>query len=141
MNFKIRGGQILSHECFVKEKHVQKEYRSKELISMFGTLSHHYTDGWGNPNNFVITTEIETAEIITEDNKVNFMGAAGWGIVGGLLTGGVGLLAGAILGGRGKETFCAVRFKDGTQLVVSGSPKHVVTLLSIGKSTRSSVGK
>lgn len=129
MKFKVHGGQIVERGAFLKPQHIDKEIRSKEINVMFGTLSHNYTDRWGNPNNFIVASEIEKAEIITEDNKVNFVGAAGWGIVGGVLTGGLGFLAGALLGGRGKETFCAVRFKDGTQMILSGKPKEVVTLL------------
>jgi hypothetical protein len=130
MKFKIHGGSMAQPDKFLKPKHVGKRFKHKHFATMFGVFQHHYESDWGNPTVVNVGTEIESAEIITEDNKVNFMGAAGWGIVGGLLTGGVGLLAGAVLGGRGKETYCALRFKDGSQFVVSGKPKDVVALMA-----------
>ena len=129
MSFKVHAGQIKERAAFVKAKHVDKETTSREMFVAPGRAVHTYIDSWGNPNNFLVTAKLEKAEIITEDNKVNFIGAAGWGIVGGVLTGGLGFLAGAVLGGRGKETFAALKFSDGTELVVSGKPKNVVTLL------------
>lgn len=129
MNYKIRAGQIKERPAFFKPKHVDKETESRELYVAPGRAVHTYIDRWGNLNTFLIASQIEKAEIITEDNKVNFVGAAGWGIVGGVLTGGLGFLAGAVLGGRGKETYCAVRFADGTEMIVSGRPKDVVKLL------------
>jgi hypothetical protein len=129
MNFKIHAGQIKERAAFVKVKHLEKETQSRQLFVAPGRAVHTYIDSWGNQNVFLIAATIEKAEIITEDNKVNFIGAAGWGVVGGVLTGGLGFLAGALLGGRGKETFCALKFSDGTQMVVSGKPKDVVKLL------------
>lgn len=129
MKFKIHGGNMVQPELFLKDKHVGKTVRHQDLTVIFGNMTHTYQGEWGGINVAQVKAEVDKAEIITEDNKVNFLGAAGWGIVGGLLTGGVGLLAGAILGGRGKETFCAIRFKDGSQFIVSGKPKDVVTLL------------
>lgn len=73
MKFKVHGGQIADRAAFLKPQHIDKEVRSRDLNLIFGTLSHAYTDNWGNPNNFVVAIEIETAEIITEDNKVNFV--------------------------------------------------------------------
>lgn len=133
MKFKIHGGSMVQPQLFVKEKHAGKQVKHKDFVLFLGSFQHHYEADWASLTVVNVTADIETAEIITEDNKVNFMGAAGWGIVGGLLTGGIGLLAGAILGGRGKETYCAVRFKDGSQFIVSGKPKDIMALISRAK--------
>lgn len=129
MGLKIRGGKIQNEAAFVKPKHVGKSVKSVEFGTMFGAFLHQYKDDWGNLNSFSVTAEIADLQIVTEDNKVNFTGALGWGAVGGILTGGVGLLAGAVLGGMGKEAYAALRFKDGSQFMVSGKPKDLASLM------------
>ena len=63
-------------------------------------------------------SRITDLEEISEDNKVSVLGAAGWGAVGALALGPVGLLAGLILGGRGKAVVFAVSFDDGKRALV-----------------------
>lgn len=129
MIFKVLGEKIVNEPAFLKEKHVGKPHnKSKEITLMMGNLTHTYQGEWGGWNLVPISVPLETAEIVTEENKVNFTGALGWGAVGGILTGGIGLLAGALLGGRGKSTVCALKFKDGSQFLVSGKPKDIAKL-------------
>lgn len=61
--------------------------------------------------------EVAQLEQITEDNKVKVLGAAGWGVAGGVVFGPVGLLAGLVLGGRGKKVVFACHFHDGRKLL------------------------
>lgn len=129
MKFKILGGKIKTPSAFHKDKHADGRPTSKAIILMFGNLLHEYQSTWGNLNSFHIGVDLESCEIVTDENKVNFTGALGWGAVGGVLTGGIGLLAGALLGGRGKQTVCAVRFSDGTQFLVSGKTKDCAKLM------------
>jgi len=46
-------------------------------------------------------------------------GTAGWGIAGGALLGPVGLLAGLLLGGRGKNITFVCRFNDGRKILAT----------------------
>ena len=57
-------------------------------------------------------SDVENLEEVSEENKVKVLGAAGWGTVGAIALGPVGLLAGLVLGGRGKNIVFAVTFKD-----------------------------
>lgn len=68
-------------------------------------------------------SEVSTIEIATEESVVNLGGAAGWGIAGSVLLGPVGLLAGLILGGRGKDVTFACVFKDGRKFLGTTSEK------------------
>ena len=76
--------------------------------------------------------ELETLEIATEENVKKLGGAIGWGIAGGVLFGPVGLLAGALLGGRKKETTFVAKFKDGRKIL--GTTDHKTFVNIKGKS-------
>ncbi len=60
---------------------------------------------------------LERVELATEENVVSIGGAAGWGLAGSLLLGPAGLLAGLLLGGRGKDTTFICVFKDGRKFL------------------------
>ena len=58
--------------------------------------------------------DIESAEEIDEETYRSAGATAGWAIAGGLLTGGIGLIAGAAIGARRrKNAIYLVKFKDG----------------------------
>ena len=63
-------------------------------------------------------TAVSEMQELTEENKVKVLGAAGWGTVGALVAGPVGLLAGMVLGGRGSNMVIAVTFKDGRKALL-----------------------
>lgn len=62
-------------------------------------------------------SEIEKIELATEESVVSLGGATGWGLAGSVLLGPAGLLAGLILGGRGKDTTFICVFKDGRKFL------------------------
>ena len=56
-------------------------------------------------------------EIAAQHDKVRVAGALGWGAAGAILAGPAGLLAGAFLGGRGKQVVFTAVLKDGRKLL------------------------
>lgn len=77
--------------------------------------------GWkGEDIQFV---EIETVEVATEENVKKLGGTVGWGAVGGLLLGPVGLLAGLLAGGRNKDVTFIAQLKDGRKLLATTDSK------------------
>jgi hypothetical protein len=73
-------------------------------------------------------TNLETVEIATEESVKKLEGTIGWGAVGGLLLGPVGLLAGLLAGGRKKEVTFVAKFKDGRKLLASTDSKTFTKL-------------
>ena len=63
-------------------------------------------------------TAVSEMQELTEENKVKVLGAAGWGAVGALVAGPMGLLAGMVLGGRGSNMVISVTFKDGRKALL-----------------------
>lgn len=62
---------------------------------------------------------IQSIDVATEESVKRAGGTVGWGLAGAALLGPVGLLAGLIAGGRGKDvTFVAV-LKDGRRLMAT----------------------
>ncbi|NRP11576.1 hypothetical protein XMM379_002515 [Aliiroseovarius sp. xm-m-379] len=62
--------------------------------------------------------DIETIMELDEENYRSAGGAAAFAIAGGVLTGGLGLIAGAAVGGRRrKNVVFAAKFKDGNFVV------------------------
>ena len=140
--YKILGGQLsdsaVLYSAILRADVTHKITEGGKLTAlslMMGSLTLELVTKWGNKivadTDPTLIQNVNEIIEVTDDNSVNFMGAAGWGIVGGLLTGGVGLLAGAILGGRGKTTTFAIRFNDGSQFLCSGKSKDYSRLLGI----------
>lgn len=62
---------------------------------------------------------LQSVDVATEENVKRAGGTVGWGLAGAALLGPVGLLAGLLVGGRGKDvTFVAV-LKDGRRLMAT----------------------
>lgn len=61
--------------------------------------------------------EIEEMEVATEESVKRIGGTIGWGVAGAALLGPVGLLAGLLLGGKGKDVIFVCKFKDGRKLI------------------------
>jgi hypothetical protein len=66
-------------------------------------------------------SQLEKIELATEEAVISIGGAAGWGLAGSVLLGPAGLLAGLILGGRGKDSTFICIFKDGRKFLGSAS--------------------
>ncbi|MEX0938748.1 MAG: hypothetical protein WDZ59_12880 [Pirellulales bacterium] len=74
-------------------------------------------------------TEIAELEAASEESVKRFGGTVGWGAVGGVLLGPVGLLAGLLAGGRGKDVTFICKLKDGRKFMAT-APSKVHTALS-----------
>ncbi len=74
--------------------------------------------------------DISTMQQIDEETYRSAGGDAGWGIAGGVLTGGVGLLAGAAFGGRrrGQATYL-IHFNDGKHVAFRETDKSSLKAL------------
>lgn len=62
-------------------------------------------------------TEVEELEAASEENVKRIGGTLGWGATGAVLLGPVGLLAGLLLGGKGKEVVIVCKLKDGRKFL------------------------
>ncbi|WP_051526525.1 hypothetical protein [Alkanindiges illinoisensis] len=97
-------------------------YSPPIFSSGYGSL-HLKTSGW-QPRGEKITKEmIQTVELASEEAAVRLGGAAGWGTAGVVLLGPVGLLAGLVLGGRGKDITFIVVLKDGRKAMLTADSK------------------
>ncbi len=61
--------------------------------------------------------DIVSIEVVDDSNKANIAGAVGGGLAGLLLAGPIGMLAGSILGGRGKEHVLLIQDRQGRRLL------------------------
>lgn len=73
-------------------------------------------------------SELEEVDVASEESVKRLGGTIGWGVVGGVLLGPVGLLAGLLAGGRKKEVTFVARFKDGRKLLATTDNKTFTTL-------------
>ena len=62
---------------------------------------------------------LASVEVASEQNVKKLAGTAGWATVGAITLGPVGLLAGALLGGRKKEVTFIAEFKDGRRMLAT----------------------
>lgn len=60
---------------------------------------------------------IASVEVATEESVKRVGGTIGWGVAGAALLGPVGLLAGLLAGGRGKDVTFVAEMKDGRRFM------------------------
>ena len=77
----------------------------------------------------IYITEVAEVEAASEESVMRFGGAVGWGAVGGVLLGPIGLLAGLLAGGKGKDVTFVCKLKDGRKFMAT-APSNVYTELS-----------
>ncbi len=87
--------------------------------------------GWaGEKTISVPLSDFVSVEIATEESVKRIGGTVGWGIAGGILLGPAGLLAGLILGGRGKEVTFVAATEDGRTLLATGKKEDFIIFKS-----------
>lgn len=75
--------------------------------------------------------ELQHIELANEESVKKWGGTIGWGAVGGVLLGPVGLLAGLLLGGKSKEvTFIAI-MKDGKKFLATTDSKTYTSMMAL----------
>jgi hypothetical protein len=87
--------------------------------------------GWGGTNTLNLIDELEKIELVTEENQKKFIGAAGWGLVGGVALGPLGLLAGVLAGGNKKKVCFACYLKDGRKFMIVTDQKTYQKMLAL----------
>jgi len=68
-------------------------------------------------------SEVEELEVASEENVKRIGGTVGWGIAGAALLGPAGLLAGLLLGGKGKDVTFVCKLKDGRKFMATAPSK------------------
>lgn len=68
--------------------------------------------------------DVEACELASEESVKRLGGTVGWGVAGAALLGPVGLLAGLIGGGRGKDVTFIIKFKDGKKALCTANNKE-----------------
>jgi len=101
-------------------------YEGYDIISVFGSLT-LTKSGDRIPLN---KQNVEKVEMLTEESKKKFMGAAGLGIVGAFALGPLGLIAGALAGGNKKEVCFACYLKDGKKFMAVSDNKIFQKIMS-----------
>jgi hypothetical protein len=76
----------------------------------------------------VVRDFFESIEVAAQHNVVKLGGAVGWGAAGALVAGPLGLLAGAVLGGRGRDVLFVAVLKDGRKLLAQTDSKTYAQL-------------
>jgi hypothetical protein len=79
-----------------------------------------------NSQETITPAMIQSIEVANEDSVKRIGGTVGWGAVGALALGPVGLLAGLLLGGKKKETTFVAELKDGRKIMATvESPVYI----------------
>ena len=72
-----------------------------------------------------------TLEQLTEENKASFLAKAGWGALGNLVLGPIGLAAGLFFAGNEKEITIAGELKDGQKFLAKVDKDTFVDLKAL----------
>ncbi len=88
----------------------------QEITTGFGVISIK-TNAFQIKGEVITGDKLLSLEICTENNVKKIGGALGWGIVGGMLAGPAGIIAGAVLGGNKKDVTFVAEIKDGRKFM------------------------
>lgn len=86
---------------------------------MLGNLHLSRPGAWSNTEVYILRNDAVTLEVASEESVTKVGGAIGWGAVGGLVAGPFGLLAGAMLGGKGQKVAFVASFTDGKKVMAT----------------------
>ena len=100
------------------------------LFQSRGTLMFSSPNWWNPFLSKYPPKRISKITEITEENKKDFTAAAGWAALGGLAFGPLGILAGAVFGGRKKSVYFAVILDDGRRAVIEASPQEWAKIMA-----------
>ncbi len=76
------------------------------------------TQGWLGKT-IELDKELVGIQPITEENQKSLMAKVGWSVVGGVLTGGIGAIAGFVFGGNKKEITFIAELTEGRKFIGS----------------------
>lgn len=82
-----------------------------------GRITLRPADAPSPAHRMVVRDFFESIELAAQHSAVKVGGAVGWGAAGAILAGPVGLLAGAVLGGRGRKVVFLAVLKDGRRFL------------------------
>lgn len=88
-------------------------------------------DGFSTGKALPLTGQLASVEIATEEAVKRVGGTIGWGVVGATLLGPVGMLAGLLLGGKGKEVTFVALLKDGKKMLATTDSKTFTKLQAL----------
>ncbi|HBR2523937.1 TPA: hypothetical protein L9P96_004113 [Klebsiella pneumoniae] len=99
----------------------------QEITTGFGVISIK-TSALQVKGEVITGDKLLSLEVCTEHNVKKIGGALGWGIVGGMLAGPAGIIAGAFLGGNKKEVTFVAEMKDGRKFMGTTDSKAYTDL-------------
>jgi hypothetical protein len=88
---------------------------------MFGQFSLRRDGAWSAET--IAATTLSELEVASEESVKKLGGTVGWGAVGLVALGPVGLLAGLLLGGNKKDVTFVAKFNDGRKMLATTDSK------------------
>ena len=101
--------------------------------SIFGKYTLEIPEGFFKSRKVSLNDHLTAVEHITEENTYSILGKAGWGTLGAIALGPVGLLAGLVLGGNSVELCCACKLDTGEEFLVSCETEECQKLKSLAQ--------
>lgn len=102
--------------------HAGDFYKGSQHKITFGMMT-MFSDKAKWMGEHIPTTQIATLEPASEDSVKRAGGTIGWGAAGAVVLGPVGLLAGLLMGGRGKDVTFVATLHDGRKMLASTDSK------------------
>lgn len=88
-------------------------------------------DGFSLGKTMVLADHLVEVAVASEDAVKRMGGTVGWGVVGATLLGPVGLLAGLLAGGRGKDVTFVAKFDGGRKMLATTDSKTFTKIQAI----------
>lgn len=110
--------------------------KGKGAVSI-STIGFTFIPAWAPGDGFLgkahsfLKDDIEEVTLANEESVKRIGGTVGWGTLGALTLGPVGLLAGLLLGGKGKDVTFVLKLKDGRKILATVDSKSYTKLYAL----------
>lgn len=94
----------------------------------FSAITFAWEAGDGFTGKRVRLDEIAEVDKASEESVKRFGGTVGWGAVGALILGPVGMLAGLLIGGKSTDVTFVAKLKDGRKFLATSDAKTYTKL-------------
>jgi hypothetical protein len=95
------------------------------------TLAWEAGDGFFGKTHTFTKFDIKEISVATEESVKRVGGTVGWGAAGAVLLGPIGLLAGLLLGGKGKDVTFILQFTSGKKMLATTDSKTYTKLAAL----------
>lgn len=104
--------------------------KNTKLLDMFGKYELIIVEGWFGTN-IKLKEDVQSIKIVENNDDTSLLKGIGWGLVGGMLAGGLGVIFGAIKGSKDRNYLLEITFTNNKKSLIQVCDYNYKKLLKL----------